>query len=142
MAGRLSHEEKQRRLDLPIVKSLYFSENIEIKTLGDVIYQLFFNDSTRDTFVKNEDGILVRQFTGSARSIEDTYLLTKNYIPNITYKQVYDAIESLYISGKGNSTLSRWFCTTVKRRVHNCWRRITKEDLNKYLSNKNLNYGI
>lgn len=131
-----------------------FSRNIKIDSLGDVIYYLFFNGSTiGKTFHAYKHVPDREQKTGSARSVEDCYLIAAHYFPEITYEQVENAIKSFYTetmtynNGTKLYMLLRNWCSTVKRQVHSTMfnrntysPKVTKEMINEKLNSKNLNY--
>lgn len=134
MSKRLTFEEKQSRLDN--LYRLKFQAGIEITSLGDVLFYLFLNKNpycTERLYKNNKD--FAKQLTGSARSIEDTYIIAKEYLPNITYETVYKAVESMYTS---HYYLSHWFCYTVNRRVHGQGYG-DKKGINQYLNKLQLN---
>ena len=147
--SRLTLEETERRLLLSS-KPLFFSSDIEINSLGDVIYNLFFTKRQTETFFKDNLNGLYRQFTGYYRTREDTYLLAKSYIKDISFRKVSDAIDSMYylFPIKGNKIYSihrncflvpSW-CSTVNRRVHVVGNKtFSKEILNNHLNELNLN---
>jgi len=152
MAGRLSYVEKQKLLDTH--PKLYFAEGIEINSLGDIIYQLFLSGFSRETFKYNVEGVLRRQGTGWARSVEDCYRLCKAYLfSEYTYTSIKRAISALYAyHNNGNGVyhkvnipdcvkLNQGYCSTVKRLVHSRYRyqKVTREDVNKALDSLGLN---
>lgn len=137
-------------------RSLSFAEDVEINTLGDIIFYLFFNGSTvGKTFSVYKRVSNKPQKTGQARSIEDCFLLAKHYFPEITYKQVQDAVTLFYDVTKNTKLNSMYrtfdykllgasWCCTVNRTVHSSILGnrglVTIDDINKNLDSKNLNY--
>lgn len=145
---RLTLEETERRLSSS--RPLFFSSDIEINSLGDVIYNLFFTKKQTETFLKDKDNELYPQSTGYYRTREDTYLLAKSYIKDITFRKVNDAIDSMYylFPIKGNKIYSPYrdcflvpsWCCTINRRVHTLGNKtFSKEILNNHLNELNLN---
>ena len=152
MAGRLSYVEKQKLLDSH--PKLYFKEGIKIESLGDIIYELFLSGYSTETYKYNNEGILRKQGTGPARSVEDCYRLCKAYLfGDYTYAFIKKAVAALYeYNNNGNHIyhkvtipysvkLNQSYCCTVKRLVHSRanYGRVTKEDVNKALDSLNLN---
>lgn len=146
--ARLSHEEKEKRLSTS--EALYFNHS-NIETIGDIIHQLFFINNL-GTYYKKKDGSLYKQQTGNLRSIDDTYILAKSYLKDVTYEKVYDAIQALYgynysYCVKKNKRgklkiLIPSYCHQVKRRVHsiNYGYYTNKEQINNILNELNLNF--
>lgn len=134
--AKLTPEEKQARLDLK--PTLKFLTNHEVKTLGDIIFKLFFVLGTQLMIIKSQKP----QYSGQSRSIDDCYILAKHYFHNITYKQVSDAVEFFYEEKEDNKghRLSHWWCYTVNRRVHRSFGYPTKERINELLDLRKLNY--
>lgn len=100
-----------------------------------------------ETFWKKSDEKLIKQITGNYRSIEDCYLLSKNYIPNITLSDVINAVEANYSKYVENSSeklmcLHHHWCYDIRKRVHYKMVIVTDNTLNiikKKLNDKNLN---
>ena len=135
--------DKGEKLKLKYKSNLKFAENVEIKSLGDIIFMLFFiklDNWISDTYWKRKNKYYLQK-TGSARSIEDCYLLAISYIPDINYEQVDKAVELFY---NDEYMIGQWYCTTVKRRVHsrNCYNNITTHNINNRLNIANLNVYV
>lgn len=154
--------EARGELLLQNLPLLSFNKEVVIKTLGDVIFKLFFNGITiGHTYIPSENWEV--QKTGKKRTIEDCFLIAKTYFPEISYTQVQNAVESFYnIKAKVKpqainplscsnlemniSILTRGFCGDVQRNVHynysaNFGAKQSIEYINDLLNNSNLNYG-
>lgn len=98
--------------DLNKQSTLHFKE--KPKTLSEILYRLHCVKSgsyfKEPTFINGKE-----QNTGTARSVEDSYLLCKHYIPNIKFSIVRKAMDKLV----KENILDRSFCWTIYRRVHN-----------------------
>lgn len=140
---KLTLEEKEIKYSKGL--PLGFPEDIKIKSLGDIIYNLFFSENRKNTEYKYKYTTR-KQITGSARSIEDCFKIAKYYFPKITYKQVQDAVECYYFNYDGKRRmddtpkLRNSYCTTVKRIVHSNLNNPSKISVVKFLNNKILNY--
>lgn len=148
--------EDKGKLLTNMLPLLSFGKQVVIKTLGDVIFRLFFNGSTvGHTYVPAENWKV--QITGTKRTIEDCFLIAKTYFPEISYTLVNDAVVSLYDvkaevqAGYSRlptpvSILTRGYCGDVQRNVHSAYaakfgKTQSIEYINELLNNKNLNYG-
>ena len=138
------YKEIQNRLDtkkMPLV----FAKHIIINTLGDVIYNLFLCGRNRNTYHKYSKGALRQQRTGNARSVEDCYLIAKEYLPGITLEKVHNAMKSLYDIGRSSLSLHVNYCNNVKRYVHSKnYYELCEDsvDINNHLNKLDLNYEI
>lgn len=140
MARKIDYNKRQVNLDK--LARLRFTEEVQIKTLGDVIQRLWFNGTNTDTLRNHKKKGFIKQWTGINRTREDCYLLAKEYLPNITYEQVSNAVESFYTQNwkPGVPALYHNYCPTVSRRVHSCYSNKTRKVINDFLNERNLNY--
>lgn len=138
-------DKKQQRLDNSRKYKLVFDKDVKITCLADIIYYLMFVNI--ETFWKKSDGKLIKQITGNCRSIEDCYLISKNYIPNITLSDVINAVEANYSKYVEDSSeklmcLHYHWCHDIRKKVHYKMGIVTDNTLNiikKKLNDKNLN---
>lgn len=134
-------KKKQKNLDNSKIQ-IRFCTGIQIKSLSDIIYALWFNNTNRQT-ERYHKGFkeFRKQFTGELRSIEDFYLIVKYYFENsITYEQCYNAIVLMYNEGY----MDHNFCPTVRRRVNWCSKfpRPSSYTINKILTTKKLDFKL
>jgi len=133
MLNKLTDEQKQVKLDKKVLP-LVFNKDIVINSLGDVLQELFYNQRCGYTYHISKSGKYIPQHTGNMRSIEDCYLIAKYYIKDISYKNVKEAVQSLYKDYLCNS-----WCNTVNKRVHSTYRQLDRITINNILDNYKLN---
>lgn len=133
--------KRQERLDKR--KNPVKIRDVESVTdLAEVIYKLIaqrnshLDPLTRDTIIPAL-GNRIQCHGGSARSIDDIYIVAKSYIPGITLKQVDAAISKL----KG-PTIGGWYCYDVKKRVHRSNYGKTIQDFRNSMAETNIKNAV
>lgn len=110
----------------------------DIKDLAEIIHNLLVNK--KSTIAVHDSGERLHCPSGRARSIQDCYLVAKNYFPSITYLELHKAVVKLY-----PSVLTTRYCYTVGRIVHYPSRMgLSKNTVRKELGKLNIineNYG-
>lgn len=93
---------------------LKYSDNIKPKDLAEILHKLFYvrMDGGKEKTFSSTTGRLSGNF--HSRSIEDAFRVSRNYIPNITYQEVYDACHK----AKDNGGILGSFCYTCRRTVY------------------------
>lgn len=130
-------EYKIRVRRLNNVKSkLIFRNKVEINTLADILYNMIASSQRIATAWVNKSGAVHKQKTGLRRSAEDMYLITKQYIPDITFTHIKHALNKLNIWSS--------YCPDVGRVVYfrSIFQKTSIEEFNDILNKANLNIKI
>jgi hypothetical protein len=87
------------------------------KDLAELMHKFFI--TTAQTY-SDKEAKKVQTTSGKRRSIEDLFLLTKSYFPNISYSKLKERVESLYPEKLGATVphLIHNKCGQVLRIVH------------------------
>lgn len=134
---KLPIEERKeiRLLSKPLLR---FKKDYKPNDLVDIIYNLMKQNGSyyEGTKLKTYTSTTNRESGNfSTRSIEDTFRVCRYYIPDIKYKQVFDAMKLL----KSKNILHNHYCPTCQRSVFRMERyNETKETITNNLKELNI----
>lgn len=132
--ARLANTKQMRaEIDLNFQK-VVFGQNIQIKTLGDIIFHAI--NERQETYFENGE---IQTPGGKRRTIEDTYRIQKSYNLKCAFKDVKNAIEQLEL----NDHLSVVFCKkTLVRTYSRVDYNHTVNQFNTFMDTNNLNHLV
>lgn len=89
-----------------------------VKDLAEVVHKLLVK--RYETFLRLEKGYKHHCYAHRARSIQDLYLVAKNYKHDLTYEQLYNIIQQIRTPNCSDRVkiLNFGYCYTTRREVH------------------------
>lgn len=102
---------------------LKFGDNVKPKDLAEILHKLFYVRMNGEKEITYSSTTKRKSGNFHSRSIEDAFRISRHYIPNITYQEVYDACHKAVDNGGIRGS----FCYTCRRTVY-CSRSLKQEE--------------